>query len=305
MGCGRVLEYRKTALSVEEQVSRLRDLGLRGDVQRMQRRLESVSYHRLKPYWVPFLRSEHRFRDNVGIEDVWNLYVFDRALRLLVLDALERIEVAVRAKLSCSLGQNYEAFGYAERPEVLWHRDPKRRGEVLSHLHEEVARSREQFVLSHFDKYGGEHLPVWKACEVVSFGTLCTMYRGCDRRVQGEVARDFGVNSKVMASWLLMLNVIRNLCAHHARLWNRELGVKPKLPFADQDSSWHTPVHIPNDRAFAVLTILCYCLHRIAPGSAWAERVAALLRKHPGISLTEMGFPEEWARSPIWTRMLK
>jgi abortive infection bacteriophage resistance protein len=171
-------------------------------------------------------------------------------------------------------------------------------------VREETARSKEAFV-SHFQaKYGDCHpcLPVWEAAEVMTMGTLLTFYRGSPHRVKKAVASYFGVPDEVLHSWLLTLNAIRNICAHHGRLWNRTLGVKPFIPRAAQYPDWHYPVEIGNAKAFGVLTICRHCLGKVAPQSGWPQRLAALLAEFPSIPLAEMGFPANWKDSPLWLR---
>ena len=107
----------------------------------------------------------------------------------------------------------------------------------------------------------------------------------------------------VFDSWLLTLGVVRNICAHHGRLWNRESGVKPVIPRRREYPEWHEPVMVENDRVFVVLTICRHCLVRIAPQSAWATRLKGLLAEFPDIPLNAMGFPPNWQESPVWKEL--
>lgn len=91
---------------------------------------------------------------------------------------------------------------------------------------------------------------------------------------------------------------MRNICAHHGRLWNRELGYKPMIPA--RDMSWHDPVRVENNRIFGVLAILKYLLSDIAPNSQWTTRLRELLAEYPEIPLAQMGFPGDWLLCPIW-----
>jgi len=107
----------------------------------------------------------------------------------------------------------------------------------------------------------------------------------------------FGATDTVFQSWLIALNGVRNICAHHGRLWNRELGYKPKIP--KKDARWHDPVEVANDRVFGVLTVRTLLLTDIAPRSRWPARLRALLSECSEIPLPLMGFPEGWERCPI------
>ena len=94
------------------------------------------------------------------------------------------------------------------------------------------------------------------------------------------------------------MNIIRNMAAHHGRLWNRTMGIRPKIP--QKDSAWHSPVEIDNDRMFGVLSICRYCLRRIAPQSRWQTRLEDLFNSSPSIPIQKLGFPANWKSSPIW-----
>ena len=93
-----------------------------------------------------------------------------------------------------------------------------------------VSRSKEDFVRHYHDTHG-EELPVWVAVEVMDFGALSQLFSMLNVNDQSEIARRYGVNDwKVFASWLFSLSYLRNLVAHHSRVWNRNITSKPKLP---------------------------------------------------------------------------
>ncbi|NLU21054.1 MAG: Abi family protein, partial [Phycisphaerae bacterium] len=165
------------------------------------------------------------------------------------------------------------------------------------------ARSNGKCRIEHFKrKYGDQHkhLPVWMAVEIMAFGSVLTFYRGSPRRIKKGIASIFEMPERVFSSWLLTLNTVRNICAHHGRLWNREFGTAPMIPRQDKYPEWHQPQPFRNSRTFAVLTICKWCVDRIAPQSRWGMRLRSLLSEYPRIPLDEMGFPADWERSPIW-----
>jgi len=272
-----------------------------GDATVMANRLAVISYYRLAAYWHPFRQSDDTFKPGTHFDTVWTRYVFDRHLRLHLLDALERIEVAVRSQLALHHSQRYNPFAYANDPASVPRLDQRRRQRFQNELVAEFHHSEEMFVQHFKHTYGDEHryLPVWMACEIMSFGCMLTFFRGCQPDIQRRVAQTFGVHHKVLESWLLALNVIRNVCAHHSRLWNRVLGIKPKIP--DKDDQWHTPVAVGNDRVFGILTICKYCMDRIAPQSRWPHRFQQLLERFDGIPLDAMGIEANWLDCPIWS----
>lgn len=132
----------------------------------------------------------------------------------------------------------------------------------------------------------------------MTFGALLTMFRGTPSSVKQQIAGRFGAADTVFKSWLLSLNGVRNICAHHGRLWNRELGYKPKIPKGD--ARWHEPIHVSNGRVFGVLTIFKYLLDDIAPDTRWRARLGALLAEFPDVPRAPMGLPDNWLDCPIW-----
>lgn len=296
------MKYDKSPLSFDQQVEQLIRRGMVGDRGLMKSRLAAVNYYRLSGYWHPFLNPDNNFKTGTSFETIWNRYVFDRRLRLLVMDAIERIEIAVRSQLACHHANNHDAFAYSDSPKSLPKMTSTEHGDFVTRVQEEVSRSKEQFVKHFQQKYGDQHsfLPVWMVTEVMSFGTTLTFFRGASHNVKQSVASTFGMPSVVFDSWLLTLNTVRNICAHHGRLWNRENGIKPFIPRLPEYPDWHTPVKVENNRIFAILTICRYCLNRIAPQSRWPQRLQDLLVEFPTIPLPIMGFPANWMRSPIW-----
>jgi len=264
-------------------------------------KLQAVSYYRLSAYWVPFrLPGGDSLTPGTTLELVWRRYTFDRQLRLLVLDAIERVEVAVRTQIVHQHTLKYGPFGYVDRANLPGlhlheHRD------MLVRIRDQDHRSSEAFVQHFHAKYTSEtDLPLWMACELMTFGGIFTLYRGIESGLKQTVAAEYGISDRVLESWLATLNQVRNLCAHHARLWNRGLGISPMIPRARKHPDWHTPVPINGNRLFAVLTVLRFLLRHVAPQSQWQSRLENLLARYPEIPPAHMGFPADWKNSPLW-----
>jgi abortive infection bacteriophage resistance protein len=298
------VKYEKPALSFDQQVDQLLRRGMTGDRELIKGRLASVNYYRLSGYWYPFRNPNDVFKPGTSFKIVWQRYAFDRRLRLIVMDAIERIEIAVRSQLAYHHAHGHGPFAYSNDARSLPKLSPDKHQEFVLRVQEETSRSKEKFVDHFRTKYGDihPHLPVWMVTEVMSFGTVLTFYRGASHQVKQAVATEFGMPSVVFDSWLLTLNTVRNICAHHGRLWNRENGIKPIIPRLADYPDWHTPVKIENNRVFAVLTICRHCLNHIAPQSMWSKRLKDLLVEYPTIPLASMGFPANWRASAIWEK---
>jgi abortive infection bacteriophage resistance protein len=296
------MQYAKPALTFEQQADLLLRRGMSGDRGLMIARLSCVNYYRLSGYWYPFRSATDQFVPGTSFDEIWNRYAFDRRLRLLVIDAVERVEITVRTLLAYEHAHAHGPFAYAEDPRTMPNLDAAELSDFLARVAEEANRSREPFV-SHFkEKYGNCHqyLPVWEATEIMALGTLVRFFTGATPGVKAAVASRFCVPERVLRSWLLALNAARNISAHHGRMWNRVPGVKPYVPRSHHYPDWHRPVKIENDRVFGLLTICRYCLREIAPQSAWSDRLAGLLREFPTVPLADMGFPANWQDSRLW-----
>jgi len=298
------MRYTKAPLSFSEQAERLLARGLVADRDTLIARLEAVNYYRLSAYWYTFRipnDPDDRLMPITTLEAVWDRYVFDRQLRLLVMDAIERVEVAVRTQVVNRHVLRHGPFGYLNRDTLPTIRVEDHRT-FMDKVRKEAENSREDFVLHYFGKYTLEHdLPLWMACELLTFGGTLTLFRHVETDIKRDIAHIFGVADKVLESWLITLNFIRNICAHHGRLWNRGMGNKaPAIPRAHKHPQWHVPVAVATDRMFGVLTILFYLLKHVAPQSRWRDRLTTLFDKHPDVPLRFMGFPDNWMECPIW-----
>jgi len=299
------MKYSKQALTREQQADLLIARGMIGARDDIVRQLSAVNYYRLSGYWHTFrLLPSHDFSPNTTFDKIWMRYVFDRRLRLCVMDALERLEVYFRGQLAYQFAHQFKCpFAYADDPAALPNLRSDRRNRFLTMLSDDLNSSKEVFVEHFRNQYGIDHpyMPVWVATEIMTFGHVLTMYQGAPDSIKRNIAIPLGIHDRVLGSWLLSLNTIRNICAHHSRLWNRKLGTKPMIPHLKNDPSWHLPVAVGNDRVFGVLTILKYCMSRIAPQSSWSDRITELLNCYPEIPLKSMGFPNAWKSCPIWS----
>ncbi|MGN6726238.1 MAG: Abi family protein [Tepidisphaeraceae bacterium] len=304
------MRYTKGPLTTDQHIDQLLARGMTGDRAFMKARLEVVSYYRLSGYWYPF-RKPHpnepgkkldEFRPGTTFEAVWNLYVFDRELRLLVMDAIERIEVAVRSKLAGLHATSYGPFAYALDSRSMPGLDAKEWKAHVANIIRDSLRSKDTFVKHFKYKYGDthQHLPVWMAVEIMSFGGVLTCFRGASRPIKKALSDAFDMPHRVFSTWLLTLNTVRNICAHHGRLWNREIRTAPMIPLKSNYPDWHQTSPFPPGRVFAMLTICQWSLQRIAPQSLWADRVISHLRAYPAVPTGAMGFPADWKNSPIW-----
>ncbi|MFK4299067.1 abortive infection bacteriophage resistance protein [Arthrobacter sp. GAS37] len=313
--------YNKPPMTLDELVGRLSERGLRiPDASRAARYLRHIGYYRLSPYTIPFQqgRPDHLFREETAFDDVLDLYVFDRALRLLVMDALERVEVAVRAALTDHMSTAYGDPHWYVDPARFQHRDrhagllrivrdtcaERLRGSPDAGEDSLVHRS----ALEHYlTTYGSPDLPPsWLMVETLTIGQLTSVYRNLGLRSdRTAVARSIGLTAPVLESWLQSYVRLRNICAHHGRLWNVGLGVYPAIPTSPAVSWLRGEDALPErsrKRLYPVLVSPQSVLDAVSPRSSWARRLHSLVSARPRMNLAGMGVPENWAQDAFWSR---
>ena len=301
------MKYTKPALTFEQQAQRLLDRGLIADKKLLIERLSVVNYYRISAYWYNFKRIDpvtnvESFAPNTTFDMIWRRYEFDRELRRLMMDAVEHVEVTIlRTELVTRFTLAHTPFGYQEYGNFNPRFSYDKFSRFLTELDAAVKFSNEEFVERFQKKYISEkRLPLWMAVEIMTFGQLFTLFRYLDRRDLQTIAQRFNLFPPVMVSWLHTLLFIRNTCAHHARLWNREIPIRPQIPDRRHNPEWHSSVQFDSSRVFTVLTLLRYLLQFIEPKNDFGVRLENLLLAYPEIPVGAMGFPPNWKDSPIW-----
>ena len=93
----------------------------------------------------------------------------------------------------------------------------------------ETSRSKETFVKHFRDNYDGDDLPIWMVVEIISFGTLSKLYTMLCPQIEKEILDGINLSSFVFKNWLHVFSYVRNISAHHSRLWNRQFVIKAKI----------------------------------------------------------------------------
>ena len=300
------MKFSKPALSFADQLARLEARGLKiDDMSAAEQFLRRVSYYRFSAYTRAFYtddtaEDDHKFRDDVQFEDVVALYEFDRELRLLTLSAIERIEIGFRTAASHHMCVQHGPLWFLDEKSFLrgFNHD-----EFLAGLQKDLGldastgQRREQFLDHYFKKYSQpEHPPGWMVAEILSLGTWSKIYKYLDVSDQKPIAHEVGCPSVLLESWLHSLTHVRNCCAHHSRIWNRQFTIRPKLPkhASDATLTW-------KDNLFAAQAVAIHeLLKKLAPGECWPRRLADLFDRYPKAKAWAMGFARNWRKQAFW-----
>ncbi|MDE2421661.1 MAG: Abi family protein [Gammaproteobacteria bacterium] len=300
--------FQKPAKTFIEQVNILKYRGmLIADEQAAAFYLGQINYYRLGAYWLPFEKDHatHTFKAGTTFEQVLDLYVFDRELRLLVLDAIERIEVTLRTRLAYELAHRHDCHAYM-KPTIF--KNFKAWAQLVASLIGEIDRADEVFIDHYKKTYSQPELPpIWSVSEVMSFGQLSKWYQQlAPMPTRRAIANHFDCDQQQFEGLIQHFVYVRNLCAHHSRLWNRKFTktiAKPKTKpqgLANQGNFDQT--NDSDRKIYNTLVFIVYFMDKIAPHHSWRTRLLNLLERHPNISKTAMGFPANWQSFAIWQR---
>jgi abortive infection bacteriophage resistance protein len=264
------------------------------------------------------VRVLNHYRSGTSIEDAAALIDFDRRLRMLILDGIERIEISLRMRIGYELGRRsavshlepatfVSAFTDPQVDPETKESTPSKHEEWIARIRERQHESDEAFVAHFRDKYD-DRMPIWALTEIMEMGHLSRLYGGLMNSIATEIAEAYAVPSKrVMSSWIASLNYVRNVAAHQARIFNRKLVTAPKRPNKGQ-----VPLlgHLKDEESckevsglYNALAVMAYLLRVIEPNSGWAERIVELIGSFPDtdyVTRRSIGVPENWSMMDLW-----
>ena len=295
-----LVPFNKPPFTYQQQLDQLKERGLQiPNVEKATHLLESISYYRLSGYWYPLLadKENHIFKENASFDIAFDLYCFDRELRVLIIQELEKIEVSIRAKMIYLLSHQNGAFWY--RDSNLF-KNQINHSKTLVSLDAEYNRSDADFIVAFKNKYSDTLPPSWMLLELTSFGTLSSLFSNLKpTRTKRDIANYFGLNENTFASWMHSIVYIRNVCAHHSRLWNRVMSIQPIRPI-NASKEWLNNNNISNNKTFYILSMVLYLLQTINPNNSFSKRFKSLLDKYPNVDTRAMGFPTNWKNEDMW-----
>lgn len=300
------MRYSKPAISLQKQVASLKAKGLSFiNEQEAETTLSRISYYRLRAYTYPFQDNTvpmHPFIVSITFEEIIALYRFDRALRVLVFDAIEKIEIALRTQIIYHFAMTYGSHWQTD-PNL--YRDTALFTKHLGNLQVEVDRSEETFIKHYKAKYTSpSQPPCWMSLEVASMGTLSKIYQNLKKGPEKQaVADSFGLPEiNIMENWMFCFSSLRNICAHHGRLWNRRMSAIVKLPYNTTGTFLNKQEikNIYSNKLYAVLCAVKYMLDQIDAANGFSNELKMLIGSCPVGQEKEMGFVKDWDKHPLW-----
>ena len=296
--------FTKKAVSIQDQLNLLLQKNLTiQDVKKAEHCLSVVGYFRLSMYFNAFLNESKKFDNGITFEKIWNVYAFDRKLRLLVSDAIEKIEVALRATLTNVLAVEYGTIWYSLQSPFIkaWH-EKTEKGLTPKYIFDKevskvINRKNSPDFLRHYNKnFHPESPPSWMILECLPLGCCTSVYNHLayfkDRKA---IAKIFNQPAAILDSWFESIRYTRNICAHHSRLWNQWFVIEPKHPKSLKNVK-------TKERSFHQQAIILHLLNKaLSPKSLWQDKLKDLFETYSkDIPFEKMGFIKEWKNDKFW-----
>lgn len=294
-------QYPKQILTIAQQIKSFVDAGMIITSQEdVERALKSVGFYRLRGYsFHLYDNSTKKYVPGTKFEDILKLYQFDQKLSVLTFSMISKIEVALRVRLVEALLVHGDAL-ILQDSSIF--KEKKMYWQNMSAIASEIARSNDVFIKHNFDNHEGE-VPVWAVVEVISFGTLSKIIKNlktgtgsaysilaANYQYTSKKGNLVNPSQKMFASWVQAVSVLRNMCAHNSRIYNRTIHTAPEILNADKvtPSSAHNGV-------YQILLAMKYLRSSDEEWTLFVDELDKLIQNNSRvISLTAMNLPIDW-----------
>ncbi|MCP9752924.1 Abi family protein [Ferruginibacter sp. HRS2-29] len=296
------MKYTKTPETPEQCCEILKNRGLIiNDPDRAIKYLTNVGYFRLTGYMFHLQSNDgkHTFIDGTKFDDIIALYQFDKKLRGIISEYLERIEICLRAKLTDKYSITNGFFWYNDR-ELF------EDAEIFDTINREIKDTfddpKELFLKRFKSKYVDEDMPPSSmALEILSLGKLARLYKALkNKNGKSEIATEFNLPSSTITSWYIYLANVRNICAHHSRLWNKKVTAdRPQFPTREKYKFKGENFEDSNTTLYGIISMIDRLLISFNPKNTFTSKIENLIREY-SINCLLMGFPEDWEKTANW-----
>ena len=244
-------------------------------------------------------KEQHIYKKGATFDKVMMLYRFDKKLRLLLFNEIEKIEVAVR---SAVVKHGCEVTG-----DTFWMTNPRnfsnpvKFNKTLHLIDDELNHSKEEFITHFKDTYSDPYPPAWMLSEILPLGVITNIYSNIkNKKIKKRISQSFNLQIAPFESWMTIVTLTRNLCCHHARIWNKQNTLRPMMPNIIV-GEW---INLPTDtlRIYFDMCIIKYFLDIISPGNDMLSKMQSLFAEYPEVDLRALGFPSgDWQDEPLWS----
>ena len=254
--------FPKTYLSPADIVALLTNRGLGiANPGRAEHYIRNIGYYRLSAYLYPLLqmpKEAHRYKTRSKFQDALNLYRFDKKLRLILFNEIEKVEVALRSALANVVAEETGNIFWMTDASMFANADKFNRTMAL--VDKELKSSKEDFILHFKMKYSNAYPPAWILIEILPLGVVTRIYENlADNTLRKKIAARFSLTIPVFTSWMTVVALTRNSCCHHSRVWNKSNAIPPLIP-KKLNGKWVVSIVSPK-RIFYNICIIKWFVH--------------------------------------------
>lgn len=278
--------YNKKPTTFEEQIKILKSRNLIiNDEDKAIDILSRVNYYRLSAYMLSF-KSNDVFFDGCTLEDIYDIYFFDKKLRNLLVAVLESMEIEFRTHIAYHLAHKYGALGYLDSNNFI---NKELHNIYIKELEKEINKNKQElFIIHHKNKYNGQ-VPVWVVMEVTTFGMLSKLFYNLKVEDKKVIASMCGsAHYSLLSGWLRSLSHIRNVCAHYGRIYDKKFNIKPTIPRI------YNKYNIDDSRVYSMIIAIKHSIQNKSEWNGFLINLKALVDQYEIIKLDLVGFPVNW-----------
>lgn len=216
---------------MDQQINLLVRRGLKVDnLSEAKKFLLLNNYYRISGYTLT-LRNHDEFYPGVSFQNVMDIYRFDAGLRNILLKYIEIIENSIKSVYAYRFAEMYGTFGYTTSNRFT---DPKEYLRIRDKADDQgLKRLSHEAFLKHFIEEKKSEIPFWAYVDLFTISDISILYSISLIELKVKVAADFSIlnnnASELMGKFLHAVTILRNLCAHGSRLYNRLFITKPSL----------------------------------------------------------------------------
>jgi abortive infection bacteriophage resistance protein len=261
--------------------------------------LSHLGYHRLKHYTYQFKDESRNFIPNTTFDQIIELYNFDRKLKFILFEALEAIEVAIKALIS---NQMSLAFGTHWYMEAIHFASDFNHTVFLESLKIDFDKAEEGSAKAYKKFYHTPAFPPsWMAMELITFGTISKIFKYLEaREVKKAICGHLRMPENILISWFHVFSLIRNRCTHHQRIVYRALPIELMLPQRQKHRFLTEATEVRTGSLYCGLSCIAYLLNITNPGCTFKTDIFALLKKYKYVNMKELGFTPNWQVEGVW-----
>lgn len=291
----------KKPTTYQEQLEILRSRGCKvDDEQKAIQFLRRTNYYRLSGYLIAFRQADGNYVEKLTFEKVASICAFDQELRALITKAISEIEISIKSAVAYHHGHTYGSLGYLNSDNFNENHDHER---FIEKFESAVQNNSRALIVSHHKRHYQGKFPIWAATELFTMSMISIFYADLKTGDKKAIAVDYATDYVHFESWLHSVSVLRNICAHHSRLYNIKFHQNPKLPrhYAKIDGVGTYSLF----KQICVLKLL-HANWQDEWNNAFVLPLAALLEKYgDAVLLDYMGFPANWENALSWRKTIK